>query len=84
MGSAAVVLAIFGVAVGTVFRLRALLPILGFLLLVSIVIALARGFGFLDVALTVVAAQAIAQASYFLGLVIRAFLSAACRIRRIH
>lgn len=84
MGNAAAVLAIFGVAVGMVFRLRALLPILGLLLLVSIVVSLARGFGFLDVALTVIAAQAIVQASYFLGLVIRAFLSAACRVRRIH
>jgi hypothetical protein len=81
MGNAAVALAVFGFAVGIVFRLRILLPILVLLLLVSIVFSLVSGFNFRDTALTIVAAQAIVQSSYFLGLVIRALFSAVYRIR---
>jgi hypothetical protein len=75
MGNAAIALAILGFAVGVVFRLKILLSILGLLLVVSIVFSLARGFGFLDTALTIMAVQSIVQASYFLGLVVRAVLT---------
>jgi hypothetical protein len=76
MGNAAVALAIIGFAVGTVFRLWILLPILALLLLVSILFSLVSGFGFLDTGLTIMTAQAIVQGSYFLGLVVRAVFSA--------
>jgi hypothetical protein len=77
MGNAAIALAILGFAVGVVFRLKILLSILGLLLVVSIVFSLARGFAFLDTALTIMAVQSIVQASYFLGLVVRAVLTGA-------
>ncbi len=76
MEYAAIALAILGVAVGAMFRLKTLLPIVALLLLACVVLSLARGLGFLDTALTIMIAQAILQGSYFLGLVIRAFLSA--------
>ena len=79
MGNAAIALAILGFAVGVVFRLKILLSILGLLLVVSIVFSLARGFAFLDTALTIMAVQSIVQASYFLGLVVRAVLTGAQR-----
>ena len=80
MGNAAVALALLGFAVGALFRLRILLPILALLLMVSIVFSLARGLTFLDTTLIIVAAQTILQGSYFLGLVIRALLTAAYRM----
>ena len=83
MGYAAFSLAILGVAVGAVFRAKVLLLIVALLLLVSIVFSLACGFGFLDTALTIMAAQTILQGSYFLGLVARAFFAANPRTRPI-
>jgi hypothetical protein len=80
---AAIALAIVGAAVGLAFRLKILLPVLALLLVVSILFSLDRGFGFLDTALTIMAVQTILQASYFLGLVIRAVLTAAHRMRPV-
>jgi hypothetical protein len=74
---AAIALAISGVAVGIWFRSKILLPIIGLLLVVAAAFSLARGFSFLDTALTILVSQAILQGSYFLGLVIRAIFSAA-------
>ncbi len=79
----AIALVIVGVAVGLVFRLKVLLPILASLLAVSVVFSLAHGFTFLNTALTIMVAQAIVQGSYFLGLVIRAFLIESHRMRPI-
>jgi hypothetical protein len=83
MVDAAIALAVLGFAVGVVFRLKTLLPILGLLLIVSIAFSLAHGFTFLDAVLTVMAAQSIVQASYFLGLVVRALVAAAQRTRPV-
>ena len=80
---AAIALASVGVAVGLMFRLKILLPVLGLLLVVSVVFSLERGFSFLDTALTIMAVQAIVQGSYFLGLVIRAVFTAAYRMRPV-
>jgi hypothetical protein len=77
MVHAAIALAISGVAVGIWFRWKILLPIIGLLLVVAAAFSLARGFSFLDTALTILVSQAILQGSYFLGLVIRAIFSAA-------
>jgi hypothetical protein len=71
----AIGVATVGIAVGLVFRLKVLLPILALLLVVSVCFSLARSLGFLDTALTIVVAQTIVQGGYFLGLVIRAVLS---------
>jgi hypothetical protein len=83
MGSAAVALAILGFAVGAVFRLRILLSVLALILVASVFFSLSRGFSFLDTALTIIAVQCIVQGSYFLGLVVRAVLTAAYRMRPI-
>jgi hypothetical protein len=83
MQHAAIALAIVGFAVGVMFRFRVLLPILLALLLVSVVFALGKGFTFIGAIWAVMLAQAIVQASYFLGLVARAFFTAAHRPRRI-
>jgi hypothetical protein len=83
MGYAAIALAILGGTVGVVFRMKVLLSMIALLLLVSIVFSIARGFGFLNTALTVMAAQTILQASYFLGLIIRSVFSAAHRMRPV-
>ncbi|XIA64878.1 hypothetical protein ACFIOY_40050 [Bradyrhizobium sp. TZ2] len=76
MEYAATALAILGFAVGIAFRFKVLLPIIGVLLLASVVFSLASGFSFLDTALTVLTGQAILQGSYFLGLLIRAIIRA--------
>jgi hypothetical protein len=73
MGYAAIALAIVGFLVGAVFRLRVLLTLVGVLLVVSIAFALSHGFSFLQTALAIFVAQAIFQATYFLGLVARSF-----------
>jgi hypothetical protein len=79
MGDAVIALAILGFAVGVVFRLKILLSILGLLLVATVVFSLARGFTFLDTALTIMAVQSIVQASYFLGLLARAAVTGAQR-----
>jgi heme/copper-type cytochrome/quinol oxidase subunit 4 len=71
MSDAAVALAILGFSVGMLFRLRILLSILALLLVLSIVFSVARGFSFVDAALTIMFVQSIVQGSYFLGLVAR-------------
>jgi hypothetical protein len=83
MTYAAVALALLGFVVGVAFRLRALLWFLALLLLASVVFSFAYGFGFLNAALTVMAVQAIVQGSYFVGLLVRAALTAALRERRV-
>jgi hypothetical protein len=80
---AAIALALVGVAVGLMFRLKILLPVLGLLLVVSVVFSLERGFSFLDTALTIMVVQTILQGSYFLGLVIRAVFASAYRMRPV-
>ena len=80
---AAIALAMVGAAVGLAFRLKILLPVLALLLVVSILFSLERGFDFLDTALTIMVVQTILQAGYFLGLVIRAVLTAGHRMRPI-
>ena len=80
---AAIALAFVGAAVGLVFRLKILLPVLGLLLIVSVAFSLERGFSFLDTALTIVVVQTILQGSYFLGLVIRVVFTSAYRMRPV-
>jgi len=83
MTYAAIALAIMGFVVGVMFRFRVLLPILLALLFVSIVFALGHDLGFLGIVWTVMVAQAIVQASYFLGLVARTLFTATDRMRRV-
>jgi hypothetical protein len=68
----AAILALMGFATGLFFRLRTLLVILAGLLLLSIVFSISHGFGFFDTAWTIMIAQTVTQAGYFLGLVARA------------
>jgi hypothetical protein len=81
MEYATTALAILGVAAGLAFRVKVLLPIIGVILLASTMFSLARGFGFMDTAITVLMGQAILQGSYFLGLLIRAIFLALHRMR---
>ena len=83
MTYAAIALAILGFAVGVLFRFRVLLPILLALLFVSIVFSLSRELSFFGLIWTIMVAQAIVQASYFLGLVTRTLLAATDRMRRV-
>jgi hypothetical protein len=83
MAYAAFALAVMGGAIGSMFRFKILLPVVALLVPASIVFSVTRGFGFLDTALTMMAAQTILQASYFLGLVIRNMVGATHRVRPI-
>jgi hypothetical protein len=74
MGFAAVALVILGFAVGTMFRITVLLPMLLLLLIASIAFAVVQGFSLLEGALVVFLAQTIIQVSYFLGLIAHAVL----------
>ena len=83
MTCAAIALAIMGFVVGVMFRFRILLPILLGVLLVSIVFSLSREPSFLGLVWTIMVAQAIVQASYFLGLLARSLVAASDRMRRV-
>jgi len=83
MTYAAIALAIMGFVVGVMFRFRVLLPILLALLLASIIFALGREAGFLGIVWTIMVAQAIVQASYFVGLVARTLFTGSHRMRRV-
>jgi hypothetical protein len=83
MEYAAIVLATLGFAAGLVFRIQVLLVIVALLLVVSVVVSVAQDYSFLKTALLIMAAQSIVQASYFLGLVMRACFCDAQRRRPI-
>ena len=83
MGFAAVALVVIGFAVGTMFRIRVLLPILLLLLIASIAFSMVQGFSFLEGALVVFLAQTIIQVSYFLGLIAHAVLVSVDREPRV-
>jgi hypothetical protein len=78
MEYSAIGLAVLGAAVGLVFRLKVLLPIIGLLLSASIIFSISRGLSFLDAALMVIVAQAILQSGYFVGLLVRLIIATAC------
>ena len=75
----AVGLAVIGVAVGLAFRWKVLLPIIVLLPFVVIVFSVSRGLNHEDTALAVVAAEALVQAGYFSGLLIRFISTASVR-----
>ncbi len=75
MGYAAIVLAILGVAIGLVFRLRFLLGAVTLLLVISLAFAFSRDYGVSGTILAIIVSQVILQGSYFLGLVSRMIFS---------
>ena len=75
MGYVLAALAATGFAVGVVFRLKVLLPILAILLIASVILSVDRGYGFLDTLLTIFLIQIVIQAGYFLGILVRAHLA---------
>jgi hypothetical protein len=83
MGCAAIALAMLGLAIGLLFRLKILLPFIALLLVVSVTFSVARDFTFLKTALTIMVAQTILQVGFFLGLLTRAYFTAAHRPRPI-
>ena len=83
MEHAAYALAALGFLVGIIFRFKILLALIGLLLVVSIGFSLSHGFSFLGTFATVMAAQAILQGSYFVGLIAQAAFSAQrARVRK--
>jgi hypothetical protein len=77
----AVLLALLGFAVGIMFRLQLLMLVAALLVPVSILFAELNSFGLPGTALTIMVAQTIVQASYFLGLVARSAFGAVYRAR---
>ncbi len=75
MGYVIAALAAVGCAVGLVFRLKVLLPILATLLIASVIFAISHGYGIVDTLLTVIVVQIIVQAGYFLGILIRTYFA---------
>jgi hypothetical protein len=72
MAYAAIGLAVFGFAVGIMFRLQVLLIAIALLLFFSVVFAFRSGLSFSDALMTILAVQTVVQGSYFLGLIARA------------
>jgi hypothetical protein len=75
MGYAAITVALLGMIVGTMLRLKALLAFVGLLLVASIALSLWQGFSFVETATTVFIGQVILQSSYFVGLLARSALT---------
>jgi hypothetical protein len=75
MENAAAAIAASGFIAGLVFRLRALLLSVLTLAIGSVIFSLANGLGFAKTILSLVAAQAIFQFCYFLGLTTRAVVA---------
>jgi uncharacterized membrane protein len=75
----AIAIAVLGLTVGAMFRLRFLLGVIALVLTVSLVYSLSHGFALWDTILNVMVPQAILQGGYFLGLVSHVFFPFAQR-----
>jgi hypothetical protein len=81
MGTAAIAVAILGLIVGAMFRLKVLLAFVCLVLTLSVSYSVFNGFTFLETSMTVLIGQIILQSSYFLGLVSAATLAGNDRVR---
>jgi hypothetical protein len=68
----AVALAVFGVIIGLRFRFRVLLPFALLLPLLCVAFALTYRLGGVETLLTILAAEAVLQGGYVIGLIVRA------------
>jgi hypothetical protein len=68
----AVALAVFGVIIGLRFRFRVLLFFALLLPLLCVAFALTNRFGGIETLLTILAAEAVLQGGYYVGLIVRA------------
>lgn len=75
MGYVIAALAAIGCALGVIFRLKVLLPVLAILLVASVIFAITHGYGAVDTLLTSIVVQIAAQAGYFLGILIRTYFA---------
>jgi hypothetical protein len=75
IGYTAVGLSVVGFVVGLTLHLRAFLIFVGLVLIASIAYSVDAGLGFFSTFLNLITAEAILQASYFVGLVVRNFFS---------
>jgi hypothetical protein len=75
----AVGLAVIGVAAGLAFRWKVLLPVIALLPVAAIISSVSRGLSHKDTVIVVLAAEAILQGGYFVGLLIRSIATAAMR-----
>ncbi|CCE10421.1 conserved membrane hypothetical protein [Bradyrhizobium sp. STM 3843] len=78
----AVGLALLGTAIGLVFRWKVLLPIIILVPFAAVVFSVARGASLETTVIIVLAAEAILQGGYFLGLLIRFLATAGKRLVR--
>ena len=76
MAYTAIALAVLGMAAGFRVRFPALLVLLVLLFLISVAFSVLHHFGLSYALLIILAAQAIVQAGYFIGLVARHLLTA--------
>jgi hypothetical protein len=81
MGTAAIAVAVLGILVGAMFRLKVLLAFVGLVLVVSVFFSVSRGFSFLETSMTLLVGQIILQSGYFVGLVTAAALAGSERVR---
>ncbi len=81
MGTAAIAVAILGLIVGAMFRLKVLLAFVCLVLIFSVLYSVFNRFTFLETSMTVLIGQIILQSSYFLGLVFVATLAGNDRVR---
>jgi 4-amino-4-deoxy-L-arabinose transferase-like glycosyltransferase len=73
-------LAVIGAAAGIAFRWKVLLPVIVLLPLLTIIFSVSRGLTPRDIAIAVIAAEAILQGGYFLGLLMRFITTAGSRL----
>ena len=83
MGYAAIVLAVTGLCLGSLFRLKVLFPALAMVLIGSVTYSIAGNFDFIQAAGAVMAAQAIIQSGYFVGAVLRHMATGNQRLRTL-
>ena len=73
IGYTAVGLSVVGFIIGLTLRLRALLILVGLVLIAAIVYSIEAGYGFLSTFLNVMTAEALLQFGYFAGVTARTF-----------
>jgi hypothetical protein len=73
---AMIALAVLGIMIGILFRFRTLLAAVGIVFLASIGFSIESNFSLLATLATVMAAQALLQAGYFVGLIGKTAVSA--------
>ena len=75
IGYTAVGLSVIGFVVGLTLRFRALMVLVGLVLIAAIVYSIDAGFGFFSTLLNIMTGEAILQVGYFAGVAARTYFS---------